>query len=201
MKRFSILLVLVILAGCLYAEDDNVITKTMILPGSTCDGVLLTGGIVHLEGILDATPVFIILKGEMTGADNAKYNVDNDFVIGYAEGDFNARVVRINCSNLSYTDKNGKIHSSIIKGYISYNGMAGIPADSIISNTNNLKNIGLDTGIIKKVLDSGVVKDKQIYSKLTELYLKEMGEYLPEFYINPGKTIQLTTLEPIDYLK
>jgi hypothetical protein len=218
MKRpiFSILLLLI----KIFLSADEKAVKTTILPGTTANGLLLISASAPIEGAPTGTrPVLIQLKGYAEAPNRRKINVDGVIITGWAVGDFTGRKIMIKCIGMSYYDYNNSPRYTEINGFVSYKGMEGIVADSIISHEEeqvamaaissameslaiwlqrgNIGGISGDTNF-----SAGTVVEESgssSFSQISSFYLKMASETLPEIVVINGKTIQVTWLSPVEF--
>ncbi|MGA2143071.1 MAG: hypothetical protein ABSG94_11720, partial [Brevinematales bacterium] len=175
-----------------------------------------------MEGAPSGTrPVLIQLKGYAEAPSKRKINVDGVVVSGWAVGDFTGRKIMIKCTGMSYYDYNNSPRYSDINGFVSYRGMEGIVADSIISHEGEQVAMAAIAGAMEALakwfqggnlslggltgntnFSSGTVIEESgssSFSQISSFYLKMAAETLPEIVVINGKDVQVTWLSPIEF--
>jgi hypothetical protein len=224
MKKMIPLIFLLLIDFCCYtlrlnAEEKEI--KTEILPGTTAEGILLISASAPMEGAPSGTrPVIVQLKGYALAPNKRKINMDGVIITGWAVGDFTGRKIMINCTGMSYYDYNNTPRYTSIKGFVSYKGMEGIIADSIISHEDEqvamaaiasamqslaiwVQQGGLAiAGLQNTNYIAGTVINQagtSSFSQIADFYLRMASETMPEIVVINGKTVQVSFLEPVEF--
>ncbi len=224
MKNPTVLIYLLLIelsCTCLSYTDDKAI-KTEILPGTTADGILLISASAPMEGATSGTrPVIVQLKGYALAPNKRKINMDGVIITGWAIGDFTGRKIMIKCTGMSYYDYNNTPRFTSINGFVSYKGMEGIVADSIISHEDEqvamaaiasaLQSLAIwvqhanslsITGVTATNYNTGTVINEagsSSFDQIASFYLKMASETMPEIVVINGKTVQVSFLEPVEF--